>query len=399
MLQEINVEQNMPIAKSRVTNTTPAFYFVGLITYVLYYANKELIWNIPIFTEYISLFSLSIHFCLVLFKYRGREILGLFLILILVIISGISSKQLLLLYLSYLLVVGTKGISIRNILCVYFLTSISICLISVIGSSIGLIQNKIIQLSLDSMEMLGSGNTDRYCYGYGWPTGCAIHISYICLTYFLFKRGALKLFDFTAFFFAFLFVYIYTQSRQPSVIILFLLMSSVYIKYINKGNGPNNFLMLLLSLSIPLFAVLSIYATLKYDNSNLFWIAANALLTGRLSLGQDAIDTYGFKWFGQEIKMYGADVNDFYYNYVDCSYLQSLLIWGTLLTIVLILVYIIISIRALKSKNISLLFAIFYAGLSSVFSQYLFQLYFCPLLLFAFADSGVNHIKLSNTSK
>lgn len=374
----------------------PIFFYIGLASFILFFFKIELAWYYPssIF-KYIALLSLTIHLCLSIQKYDIKQLLVIAAVALLVIYTGINAHEITRLSLSFALIVGAKDIDFKSILKVCFLTGFSLCLISLVGSSIGLIENKVISMDMESMEMMGSSNAKRYSYGYGWPTGCAIHISFVCLIYWAYKEGLLKWREIISFLCAFWIVYYYNQARQAAIIILLMVVISFYLLYLHKRNkrGPR-FLMFLLISSIPLFAIVSIIGTILYDESDILWIAANIIFSNRLKLGYDAIEEYGFRWFGQYFEMIGGDTT-YEYNYVDSSYVQMYLLWGIVLTTFLLVLYFAISLKAYKRGDMALLFAIMLAGLSSVTSQYLFQIMSCPFLLALFAKHSVRDIDIN----
>lgn len=364
-------------------NEMPILYTIGLVSFILCFMEVELSWSYPmIFFKYLSFAALTFHLLTWIQEYSGRQLLFVVVAFLIVVITGYNSHQLALLYLSFALVVGAKGIEYEKILKVCFITGFTICFISVVGSWLGFIENKVYHLSVDNMEMMGASSSKRYCYGYGWPTGCGIHISFVCLTYWLLKKGLLNWKKMFFFFFAFWFVFSINKTRQASLIILLMILFSLCLKYCESHQiKPSNILLKSLIISIPLFAILSMYATIAYDDGDLAWVAANLVFSSRLELGQDAIEQYGIPWLGQYVLMVGGDANTFDYNYVDSSYVQAFLLWGVVLTTALLFFFVIMCNSAYKRGDAAFLFAVLVAGLSSISSQYLFQIMQCPLLL------------------
>lgn len=372
-----------------IQSPPPYLYYAGLVSYLLFFLNVEISWNYPsIIFKYLSFLFLSLHLLQILhlFSYKAQLFLSPFFLL--VVIVGIIAEQLAPLFLSFELIVGAKGIEFKNILIVHFVVSITICLISVVGSSLGVIENVVVDLS-DEVDLF-SESAIRYSYGYVWPTGCAIHISFLCLSYWVLKDSQIGTKGLLAFIFAIFFVLYYPQARQASFIILLILLLSFYLRYKSYyQKDPPKFILFFLFISPVIFAVISLYCTIAYDEMDYTWMITNILFTGRLSLGQDAIEEYGIPLFGQYIEMVGGDVKSDDYNYVDSSFVQAPLIWGVVLFILLMLIYEYIAYKAYKRKNYILLFAIAIAALSSVTSQYFFQIKFCPLLLAFLANHTV----------
>lgn len=373
----------------------PILYAIGLVSFILCFMEIEVSWSYPMRAfKYLSLATITVHLLLWLRNYSSKQLLFIILALFIVGITGYNSHQLDLLYLSFALVIGAKDIDFFKILKVCFITGFVICLISIIGSWVGLIENKAYHISIDTMDMMGADSTKRYCYGYAWPTDCANHISFLSLVYWLKKGGLLNMIEMLLFIFAFWFVFEINKTRQASLIILIMILLSIYLKYLERRQRiPSKLFLKILVFSIPFCAALSLFTTLAYDEGDLFWVAVDLVFSTRLSLGLDAIEQYGIPWLGQYILMVGADAGMMEYNYVDSSYLQAYLLWGIVLTTILIIIFVKINYSAYKRKDYVFLFAVLLAGLSGISSQFLFQIYFCPLLLALFAQHSNRNLE------
>ena len=86
----------------------------------------------------------------------------------------------------------------------------------------------------------------------------------------------------------------------------------------------------LLLYAMPIACIFSFYVTVNYNQTDPFQYLINFLLEERLSLGQDALQTYGWPILGAPIVWIGGglDENGFQataaYNFVDCAYIQLL---------------------------------------------------------------------------
>lgn len=365
----------------------PIFYYIGLVTYLLNVIKVELVWHIPLIDLmlFVSLIFLTIHVFFVIKLYKPMSLLYLGAIFCLCIIVGINCHQLYFFYTSFLLVFGAKGIDYDKILAVHFAVGVSILFISVVGAKIGLIKNVLIYRSnISDFALPNLGSSARQSLGYVWPTGVAIHASFVLLCYWLIRKGETNIIDLFIYIFCALILFFDTDTKQAVITIMILPLLSWLIE--KSRYDKINKMYLLLCYSIPVLAIISLWMTLAYDSSNDFWVAANIISTGRLELSQDAIVKYGIPFWGQYFEMYGAEVSSYYYNYIDSSYIQSLVLWGGLMTIILISVYVYICKQAYRRHDLPLIFAVMVAGLSSVTSQDLFQIVHCPILLALFAE-------------
>ena len=111
------------------------------------------------------------------------------------------------------------------------------------------------------------------------------------------------------------------------------------------------------------------------------WVIINTLFSGRLRIGHEAMADYGTKLFGQYYVQYGGQNAGDYYNFIDSSYIQLVVIYGIVYTALFIIAFIVVAYKAYKRKDMVLLLAIFVAGISGAIAQHFLQIYMNPLLL------------------
>lgn len=103
--------------------------------------------------------------------------------------------------------------------------------------------------------------------------------------------------------------------------------------------------------------------------ANIFLFSLNRLLTTRLSLGRQAISTYGFTLFGSETAWvtgrYGIERTEAYF-YVDSSYLNIALSFGLVTLLLVMIGFYFLEKKALEEQK--------YILLSGTLSQSLFSL-------------------------
>ncbi len=132
----------------------------------------------------------------------------------------------------------------------------------------------------------------------------------------------------------------------------------------------------------------------------------NTLLSSRLSIAQSSIKLYGIHLFGQNIHWVGwggwghtQTQLSGVYNYVDTSYLKLLLDNGLIVWFVIMLGWTITSVKAYKTNNRYLLFALAFLAVYCLVEQWLMNLGANPfviyLALFIFGDTD----KIRNKSE
>lgn len=184
-------------------------------------------------------------------------------------------------------------------------------------------------------------------------------------------------------------VYLQTVSRL-SFYLSFVVVLLAFLLHLTKGR-------LLLSkwggavclLSFFLAAGFSIGITSIYDSSNqmLVELNSNALLSNRLSLGQQALHVYGISAFGQTISFVGnglqydgsSTIGN--YNYVDCLYLQILLRYGWVTLLGYLSLMTLCVFHAWKQKDPYAILILLTLALRGLIDDLAFYLYFNPFLL------------------
>ena len=368
-------------------------YYLGMTLGMVSFLKNESLWEfsdaIVNLLRYGGFFFLTIQLFISISKYNKKEIALFILFFFLTIIVGLKCHQLLLLLFTFELIMGCKGIYFKDIIKVYTFIGLSFCLITMFGSILGAVDN---QIKTSTERGLFSSGNDRYSFGYGWTTNFANHVYFLLLSYWLIIS---EKFNFKyAILYAIIgvFIFIYTDCRLSVICIISIVIITYVIRQKYWSSSAGKLLKKILSYSVPIFVLISYYTTISFNPSNKIWFALNVILSARLSLGQDALKWAGIPMFGQEYEMYSGDIDKQFYNYIDNSYIQSLVIYGLIYTIVTSFLYVIICIRAQKARNISLIWGIFIAGASGIIAQHFIQIYMNPLLLALISKIEANDI-------
>jgi hypothetical protein len=331
-------------------------------------------------------------------RYTPRQLLAVFGIGLLVLIVGVKSDNLLQMYLSYIIIIGAKNIPFQQIVKVHFVLCLCFCLFNMVVSEMGMVKNSNAFIS-DEREGFLVDMVVREDFGYGWSTDYAIHVFFILLDYWILKKGRLRLLEYLLYCFISFFLIVKCDSRMAAGNILFILLFAFYLSRKNHVNRDvGKIVSTFLIVSVPLFAALSLWASIAYDSSDILWVGADLLLSGRLRLGNDAIFSVGIPWFGQFFKMYGAGnagMGDTEYNFLDCAYIQSFVIWGIILTCIWVFAFSIISKKAHVRKDWVLMSAVFISGIAGLIAPYSFNLKYCILLLATVTSFNVNSLENS----
>lgn len=137
-------------------------------------------------------------------------------------------------------------------------------------------------------------------------------------------------------------------------------------------------------ISMPIFAVTSICTALFYNGSISWMSEINEIVTGRLFLGNKAINMYGISLIGQPIEWNTDYVMDWQrdFQFVDSSYLNIALNFGILLLVIIVFGFTYLMFKAMKEKKYVLCIAILMLGLHSLSDPQLFELRYNPFLIY-----------------
>lgn len=365
-------------------------YYLGLVLGLVALLLKETLLRPELvmdFCQLISSFFLAIHLVSVMQKYTPRLKALMALALLVSLAIGMCSDSLFLLFFTYALIFGAKGISFHNILTVYNIASAVFCISILLLCYLGFVRNE--ATFSDDREFITSGGL-RNSFGYVWPTNFATHVFFILLTYWILIKGNLSFVKACVYLFIFYWVLIYTDARLGTGCVLLILLFTAYLRF-------QHFIPLWLRMSfarlsvvwIPILFVLTMWATLNYDSGNMDWFVIDVVLSSRLRIGQDAFMQEGITFWGQKVEMKGGETIGSMYNYIDSSFLQAIIIYGICFTFLLLVAYLYISYKAYKRRDYTFLCAIFIAGISGFIAQHFLQIYMNPLLISIFADNDM----------
>jgi hypothetical protein len=147
----------------------------------------------------------------------------------------------------------------------------------------------------------------------------------------------------------------YTDGRTDFYLSIVLVLLGFLLGNIGQRLKKEKLLGLLAALIPSAGLVFSIAVTKAFREDSPVWMRLNSVLNSRLLLGSQAIEQYGFTWFGQKIRWIGASKLYYdptaVYNYVDNSYLMMMLTYGTFFILCYCVAMGIVLYRMLKEKE------------------------------------------------
>jgi hypothetical protein len=365
-----------------------SLYYLGLISGLVALLLTETFLEVPDVLLYgielLSFTALLIQLLSVFGELSPLSKIVCLLVFVASIIIGYNTESLFFMFFFFASVYCAKGLEYSDILKVYFRTSFLFCISILTLCYFGFVKNKIDYAV--GREML-AGATERNSFGYAWPTDLASHIFFILLTFWIVKKGRLSVINMLSFLCVTYWLLIYTDARLGCGCILLILFFSIYLHFQSKiPSLLSIFISRLSVLWIPILFWGSLWTILCYDPSDMVWAGINILLSGRLEIGQEMLDSKGISFLGQIVEMNGGDVLAGEYSYIDSSFLQSIIIYGIVFSALLLIAYICVSYKAYKRKDNVFLCAVIISGISGFVAQHFLQIFMNPLLIALFAE-------------
>lgn len=265
---------------------------------------------------------------------------------------------------------AAKDINFKKIMKVYFVTVLVLLLVVNISALIGKIPNLV----------FWRDGKPRTSYGFTYPTLEAAHIFYFVLAYTVFKKFNLNLMEDIVIAITGCFIIFKTDARLDGYLTFILLFILIFKKPAFKLlNKLNNFIPVVVIITL---IIGYIFLAKNYNSINPSEFNLNNILSNRLYLTQQGLLRYPIHLFGNHVQMQGFGgyaglamtqsswmVKNYFY--IDNIFVQTLLINGLILFIIMLATFAYLAYKEMKKKNYSFVIAIVlltFAGLIEVFT-------------------------------
>ena len=243
------------------------------------------------------------------------------------------------------------------------------------------------QIGLIDDYIWDPGTRERHLLGFDWTATAPMIMFYWTLQYVYIRRRKMTVWEFIAIEAVHVLLFIWTDSRYIFALATVFILAAFIGKFYN-GRPVKTKGIKYIFCAVPwLLAALSIALHVFYDPDNAFMNRLNTLLTKRLAHGLDAVSQYGFSLFGKKITWVGFSVKptEEVYNYVDCGYLNVALEYGIIFLILVLVIYTVLIIKAVKAGDNWLLLAALFVLVMAITEPRIMNFSFNPFPLLAFA--------------
>lgn len=279
-------------------------------------------------------------------------------------------------YIMMLLTVAAFGISAKKILSFVIGLNIPLLIATIVASQCGVIENRI------------DPSRNREYLGYNWTTTPMMIYSYALFGYLILRKGKITIWEYLLFNGGNVWFFYKTNTRFAFLLVFLVLTALMIFRLLREHDGPV-LLIRNICILLPHLCCIFIYGiTMIYNPSIGIMAKLNRLLSNRFAQCQYAISKYGYLPFGQPIQWVtiGQSTPDNPPTYVDTAYLQTMLKYGVVSLIALLLISSFIMYRSFSSKTYSVAIVFCFILMFGLFEQQPYWVEYDTILLLVFAD-------------
>ena len=216
----------------------------------------------------------------------------------------------------------------------------------------------------------------RMYLGFEWVSYASNYLFHIVVAYFSQRKKVINIRNTVLFVSLNIILFKYTDTKAVFYeLILYLLM--LWILKLREEFWELRIFSLASYITFPLFSIISIVPTFLYTPANPIMLAADKLLTGRLSVGRMVLNQYSVKLWGNVMSYEGTGLE----HNADSSYVNVLIEYGWVVFILLIIGFTILHVRNYKNHQFFLYVGLLIIAIHSITDPQLFSLRFNPYII------------------
>lgn len=239
-------------------------------------------------------------------------LIGLFLLLI-----SYQSKTIAY-FIYFLYIIGSKDVNYKKVIFIAFIVHAVFLLIIISFSLCGILPDTI----------QGKGRM-RHSLGLGWCTNAPNMFLYITLYYIYIRSKNIKIFELLIFVIINCILFVLTDTKSAfALTMLAILLSFIvsHVKYFGEYKSFYKYVLFIVPVFLPIF-IICCSLLMQYNLPILNKL--DRILSARLTLGYRGIVEFGIHPLASNIQFIGGEpVDESTYNFVDSSYIKSLLNFG-----------------------------------------------------------------------
>jgi len=256
--------------------------------------------------------------------------------------------------LMFLLIYAARNIRFEKIALFTVIVSSFLVGFIILSAELGFIENYLYM----------KGGRTRYFLGFRYalyaPT---LYFNIVLLIAYL-KKSTVKYYQILFLLLINYWLFAQTNSRITFYMTIMILIFAVWMKKVGFKQEKKYRLLGIGCFAVVICAGLSIGLSVFYDPSVEWMYNLNAILSGRLRLGQNALLSDGFSLFGQNVSWVGNGLDAYgnmsteAYSWVDSMYVQILIHYGIVFLLVFIIIMTLLLFRCYKDREYALLISL-----------------------------------------
>ena len=293
-----------------------------------------------------------------------------------------------------ILILGAYRVDFEKILKTYMAVWVVLMAITIVGALTGAAENLVYHQG-------ENGERTRMALGICYPTDFAAYVAYMMFVFVCLRDKYITYIEIGAMAVLAGVVYWITDARTDFIVMMMLVIALVMTKLFSKKfkemMRKKSVIVCCMALPAIVF-IITVLLSLNFDYANVSQMNLDAKMSGRLSLGKNALGAYPFKLFGQYVFEHGAggstDYSDYYF-FIDSSYLSIAIKYG-LVFLILVWTDIIHILKKMWNKYCNyMILCVMMVLIQSIMEHHYIQYWYNPYLIFAFSYIG---IKKNNSS-
>ena len=241
-------------------------------------------------------------------------------------------------------------------------------------------------LSLLRVFIEWRGDVFRYNLGMYTKNDLPYIVLYLYLYYFYLRKENISICELVLMFLINYLIYYYTNVRSVFALNMLMLICMFVLKYFNQIRDYKRVYGITLMLASVFAPISIVLLSFFYDDDIFLMNRLNAILSGRLSIGHEALGNLGIHLFGDYV-----EYTNYPYFVIDSSYLRFLLDYGVIAFFLLIIALLYFAYLIHKKRDIYLTIIMLASVLHMMFDIDLFYMTMNYLLfIWSYKNSNLN---------
>lgn len=274
-----------------------------------------------------------------------------------------------------LFVLLSSYVETNKILKSFIYFSATTLIITIVFNKLGLVDS-----------VISVGDRVRTSLGFSYMAEPSEILFYVTCSYLVYKKQDITYIEIMGLELLNVLLYSATQTRTPFFMATLALIGTLILKLVNfKVSILNNKLIKFVIVNIYWICLALFFVLLNTYPDNVFW-NLNKLLSGRLYLSLLGLQRWGISLWGTNTKFVTdnvANVAGGQYNYIDSSYLQSLIIYGLIFTIIVLVMFSVLTYVAIRRKDVIFILILICVAIHSMFDPVLLVQWYSPFFIIA----------------